>query len=398
MRRRTGWVAGLVPLLVVAATPARAQPATGEAPGTAAGLAQLIVVGGGRETAALLDTVRDRLDRVGLVVEVHAVATPAEAAALPRGSTAARVQVDLRAPEDVVMITEGRRQAPKQRTLRRDPSPTVAREELAEAIESALESQLFADPERRNGDGEGPAGRNAGTPDASGAAAAADSAAGGAPTPAPPLVVPAIAPTREAPATSGTSSSSLSVDVSTLAGGGWFAGAVGPVVALGGNVTLASRTGWRPSLSLSARSILPFEGTADSVTCHASAFAVRALAGIELAHASWIALVAGAGGGADILWADPRSVVFAPSVLGPSTTRADPILSAYVGAHLALVPGVTMTVMVLGDLDLAPSRYVIVDGASVEPVLAPWSVRPTLLGGFTFTAFGQAAFASWSGR
>src|SRR5450432_510337 len=129
MRRRAGWVAGLVPLLVVAAVPARAQPAGGEPPGTAPGLAQLIVVGGGRDVAALLDTVRDRLDRVGLVVEVHVVATPAEAAALPRGSTAARVQVDLRAPDAVVMTTEGRRQAAKQRTLRRDPSPTVAREE-----------------------------------------------------------------------------------------------------------------------------------------------------------------------------------------------------------------------------------------------------------------------------
>jgi len=58
-----------------------------------------------------------------------------------------------------------------------------------------------------------------------------------------------------------------------------------------------------------------------------------------------------------------------------------------------LVPSVVLTVMALGDLDLAPSRYVVVQGAAVEPVLAPWTVRPTLLAGFTFTAVGQPIFA-----
>lgn len=418
MRPRVAWVAGLVPLLVVAAQPARAQLSTGDAPEAAARVAQLIVVGGGRDVAALLDTVRDRLERVGLVIEVHSVATPAGAASLPRGSTAARVQVDLRSSDEAVIVTEGRRQAPKQRTLRRDRSPTLAREELAEAIESAVESQLFADPEQNRraaapadaagepdagtSDG-GTSGAGASNAGASGAASGASSEPGVTPpatseaSPPPLAVVPAQALAGEAPAGRGTSSS-LGLDVSTLAGGGWFASAVGPVVAFGGDVTLASRRGWRPSLALSARSVLPFEGSADSVTCHVSAFALRALAGIELARASWIALVAGGGGGTDVLWAEPRSAVLAPSVLGVATTRADPVVSAFVAAHVALVPGVAMTVAVLGDLDLTPSRYVIVDGTAVEPVLAPWSVRPTLLAGFTFTAFGQPSFSPWDRR
>jgi len=396
MRRRAWWVAGLVPLLVVAATPARAQPSTGDDAGLPASLAQLILVGDSHDAAALLDTVRDRLNRVGLVVEIHSVATPADAAFLPRGSSAARVQVDLRSSDETMILTEGRRQAPRQRTLRRDPSPTVAREELAEAIESAVESQLFADPERQR-TADAAKGPDAGALGASGAGTEPGATSSGASGPPQPLAAPTQAIARESLAGPGRSSS-LGVDVSTLAGGGWFASAVGPVVALGGDVTVSSRRGLRPSLALSGRSVLPFDGSADSVTCHTSALAMRALVGVEFVRAPWIALVAGAGGGADILWAEPRSAVLAPSVLGPPTTRADPIVSAFVAAHVALAPGVAMTVAVLGDLDLTPSRYVVVDGTAVEAVLAPWSVRPTLLAGFTFTALGEPAFASWDRR
>ena len=406
MRRRGAWVVALLPLLAVPAGLARAQAPVGAGDGGAAAapVVELILVGGGREAVALLDTVRDLLGRVGLVVEAHAVAAPADAAAISRGSAAARVQVDLRAPDEALILTEGRRQAPKPRTVRRDPSPTVAREELAQAIQSAVESQLFIDPE----------GHRTAPPEVDGADAAAPAASSGpaappppevqapvasapppSPPPPPPEMTPAAAPVlaHEAAPTS-TRSSVLAVDVSTLAGSGGFASATGPVVALGGDVTVSSRKGWRPSVSLSAREVLPFDGSQDSVTCHASAFAIRALGGLELAHASWVALVAGGGGGADVLSAQPRSATLAPTVLGSATTRGDPIVTAFVAAHVALVPSVDLTLMALGDLDLAPSRYVVVQGTAVDPVLSPWRVRPTFLAGFTFTALGRPAFAS----
>jgi hypothetical protein len=212
----------------------------------------------------------------------------------------------------------------------------------------------------------------------------------------PPDVPLALPLAREAPAPS-PPPAAYGVDLSTLAGGGWFASGSGPVAALGGDVTVAGRKGWRPSLTLSARAVLPFGGSADSVTGHASAFAIRALAGVEIVRVSWIAVVGGGGGGADVLWASPTSAVLPPSVLGDGTTRADPVVSAFVAAHVRLVPSVVLTVMALGDLDLAPSRYVVVDGASVDPVLAPWRVRPTLLAGFTFTALGQPTFARGEG-
>jgi hypothetical protein len=403
--RRGAWVVALVPLVAVLAGrgTAQAQGSDGavDAGAVSARVVEIVVVGGGRDAATLLDTVRELLGRIGLVVEAHAVAAPTSVAALPRGSAAARVQVDLRAPDEVVILTEGRRQAPKQRTVRRDPSPIVAREELAQAIQSAVEAQLFTDPE---GGGLSPPteGVDAGpAPAPTGPAPVDTSPAPPAPRPpvapppmTPPEPAPALAPVlaREAPAPA-RPPSSVAVEVSALAGGGGFAGATGPVVALGGDVTLASRRGWRPSLSLSGREVLPFDASQDSVTCHASAFAVRALGAVELARASWVALAAGGGAGADVLWAQPRSAVLDASVLGPATTHADPVVSAFVAARVAVVPGVVLTVMALGDLDLAPTRYVVFQGGAADPVLSPWRVRPTLLAGLTFVALGPPAFA-----
>ena len=161
-----------------------------------------------------------------------------------------------------------------------------------------------------------------------------------------------------------------------------------------GATYLASRRGLHPALTLSGRSILPFDGSGEDVTCRANALAMRALGSLEFVHTSWIALLAGGGGGADVLWAAPKSALELGPQLASPTTRADPIVSAFVATHIKLAPGFALTVMALGDLDLAPSRYVVVEGTAAEPVLAPWRVRPTLLGGFTFTAIGHPAFAA----
>ena len=391
----------LVPWVASVATAARAQPVppAGDAPVAGAPVVELVVVGGGREASALLDTMRDLLGRVGLVLEAHAVATPAAAASIPRGSAVARVEVDLRSPGEAGIVIEGRRQAPKQRTVRRDPSPSIAREEVAQAIQSGVEAQLFADPEGHKATAPEVDGADATPPAPTAVTPPVDTppapVASAPPSPGlpPDAPLPALPVAREAPAPSSRMPPSYGVDVSTLAGGGWFASGSGPVAALEGDVTLAGRRGWRPSLSLSGRAVLPFGGSVDSVTDHTSAFAVRALAGVEVVRASWITLVGGAGGGADVLWASPSSPVLPPSVLGADTTLADPIVTAFAAAHVRLVPSVVLTVMALGDLDLRPARYVVDQGSAVDPLLSPWRVRPTLLAGFTFTALGQPTFA-----
>jgi hypothetical protein len=163
-------------------------------------------------------------------------------------------------------------------------------------------------------------------------------------------------------------------------------------VRVGGAVTVASRRGLRPSLTGAFTYALPFEASSTWVDSHAKLASVRALASIELARASWIALDAGVGGGLDVLAIEPRSAVLPPSSLGEPTTRTDAIATGAVAVHIAMAPGVVLSLNAIVDTDLASRRYVLQDGDQRVDVLAPWRVRPMLLAGFAFTALGDGVF------
>jgi hypothetical protein len=120
---------------------------------------------------------------------------------------------------------------------------------------------------------------------------------------------------------------------------------------------------------------------------------------IEVLRTSRLALGVAGGAGVDLLTVVPSGGdMIAQSTLGPSTTRADPILSAAVTGHVAIAQGVAFTVTALCDFDLANRRYVELDGTEPEPVFVPWQVRPMLLAGFTFTALGEGLFAARGAR
>jgi hypothetical protein len=403
--RRRAWLVP-VALLIDAGlgAPAGAQTSAAEsAPDRPVRVVELIVVGGSAEAVGLIGTVTELLGGIGLATEAHAVATPAEVLKITRGTAVARVEVDLRSGGEATIVTESRDQAPSHRTLRRDPSPTVAREELAQAIESAVQAELAAGrPPAADGVGPGSGeARPAPVPPApvqtpapvetsvappTAAAAPADAA----PTPAPLL-------SQEPSVTPPASRSPVALDISALSGVGGFATGAGAVTDVGGEVAIAWRRGWRVSVALSARAILPFDASAESVTGHASAVATRALVGMALLRRSWIALTPGVGGGADVLSVQPQSGTLAPSALEGGSTRADPIVTAFVATRLALSTGVALTLVLAGDLDLAAPRYVVAQGSAVDPVMTPWTVRPSLLVGFTFTAFGEPLFAGQGG-
>jgi hypothetical protein len=393
MLGRPALVLGMA-LLFDVATLSRAPAQTGEASpalSRATRVVELVVVGGNGEAVGIIGTVSELLGGLGVATEAHAVATPTEVLGIPRGSALARVQVDLRDSAEVVIVAEGRGLTAARRTLHRDRSATVTREEVAQAVESAVQAHLFQDPQAAPssadaGDGASPEATV--PPDGS----SASSPASAAPQDFAPPPASAFAPAAERPAAVSATVSPVAFDVSPLAGVGWFASGMGPVTDVGGDVSLAWRRGWHPTVSLSARAVLPFGHSADEVTGHASVFASRVLAGMEIVRSSWMMLVPGLGGGADVLWVQPQSPSLAPSVLAESTTRVDPIATAFVEAHFALAANVSFTCMVAGDVDLAPPRYVVVQGSAVDPALAPWRVRPTFLAGFTFTALGQPAF------
>jgi hypothetical protein len=82
------------------------------------------------------------------------------------------------------------------------------------------------------------------------------------------------------------------------------------------------------------------------------------------------------------------------SSLGSSSTRGDPVVSATVSAELALAPDVVLVALAVADFDLTSRHYVFDDQDQRSDVLAPWNVRPTLLVGLSFNAFGDPAFDS----
>lgn len=337
---------------------------------------EVVLLGGGRDTGALVDTVRELLGRLRLVANVHAVAGDDDAAKVARGASVARIVVDLRVPSETVLTVDGREGGPSRRVVRRDPSPSVAREELAHAIQGAIEAQLLVDGDRPP------------------------------PPPPPPIevpppsdidhslaiVIPPAPPPRDATPPAPTAAT-WGLDVTPLGGAGYFAPEAGPTVLLGGDIGLASRRGFAPSATLSIRGVLPFEGEVDSVTARASAISLRAHGGLELVHVSWLALGVLAGGGMDVITVDPRSRTLPPNVLGATTTRVDPILSLGVRLSFPIVSSVALTVVFVGDLDLTGRDYVVNRGGVEESALSPSRVRPAMLAGFTFTPFGSGIFA-----
>lgn len=405
MRPAWGWscavLAGVGSLAVAAHAQGTAAPASRDAP-----VVEIVMVGGGHEAVALLGAVSDALGARGVVTEAHAVSTPADVATISRGAAVARVEVDLRSADEVTLVIEGRRQPRTRRALRRDTSPALFREELAQAMESAVESQLFVDPDTHALVAPPPVDEAPVTPlpQASASATTPSTAPPLAP-PAPETAAPTPAPSAPAavPIASGPDeadhpvhASPWALDLATVAGATVFADGIGPVATLGGEIDVARRSGWHPVGALQLRTVLPFEASSDEVTARANALAARALFGVPVARLSFVDVVPRVGGGMDVLWVTPGSAVLAPSVLGGASTEVHAIATASLLAHVSIVSHVTLTLELAADLDLTPSRYVVANGSARDVAIDPWRVRPTLLAGFAFTALGPSAFTGAS--
>jgi hypothetical protein len=326
------------------------------------------LVEAGDDAGLLMDTIRELVGRLGLGVVPHRVSAAdarADAGPQPPGLS---VWIDLGSRYDVLTVVHN---GPTEvrRTIPRDASPAIVREEIGEAVRSAVESQLLADE----------------SPSAPPPASALDASA----APVPPSIV-AESLDAQAPPSHG-----LAVDVTTVAGAGGIADRSGLVPHVGGGLVVASRRRWRPSVSLTAEYVLPFDTILGSVTANASIVSLRAVPAIEVVHGSWIAVDVGAGGGVDVITVTPSIAPGTPQMLtasGDVPTQVDPVLTTRATAYLALAPGVALTVVAGSDLDLALAslHYAAPNG----DVFAPWRVRPVVLAGFTFTAAGSGLFAA----
>jgi hypothetical protein len=330
-------------------------------------MVDLTIIAGGDDADPLIGSIRELLGRLGLGVDAHVVS----AAPPPQPPAGLSVWVDLASRyEAVTIVREGRTEV--RRTIPRDSSPAIVREEIGEAVRSGVEAQLQAD-----------AARNPPPP-------AAPSAP---PAPAPP---PVAGPEKLPPPTS--SPRWFALDLTVFGGGGPVASNSGPVVfRIGGGVVLGSRRRLRPSLAVTAAYFVPFDANNSNVPnlqAHTNFVSLRAVPSIEVLHTPWLSLNVGAGGGVDIISVGPQqlnndsTVSPRPSVPG----RVDPILTALATAYLALAPSVTFTIIAGTDVDFVPPRYAV--DPSKSQVLDPWPVRPFALAGFTFTAVGSEQFAA----
>jgi len=354
--------------LPLAATSARAQES---APAPVDGTVSLRLAG--PDDPALRDSIRELLARLHL-----AVSGPEPDADGGARATVARVEIDLSSPTDaLLLVTDPSGEVRFRRSVPRDASAAIVREEIAHAVQSAVESSLLAARER---------------------------AAQPPPAPAPPPVLapvvvapPPIASVKEQP-TASARPSPFGLEITTLAGVGPIADGSGPATRIGLGAGVISRGVLHPSIGLSALYAVPFDSGTVELSSHTSIVSVRALPAIELVHGKWLAVDLGVGAGFDVTTVSPHSSNLPPTNLNNPTTFVDPILSAMLTAHAGLVPGVVVLLSAGVDFDPYSRQYVLAQGSADTEVLSSWRVRPMILAGFGFTALGDGHFAATGGR
>jgi hypothetical protein len=369
-------------------------------PAPSRAVVDVTVAAGGNDAGPLVETIRELLGRLGISVNAQLVAHPGMAAQAASDFPLARVRIDLESPREAKVLVYGRTgEVALRQSFARDTSPAVVREEVADAVRSAVEAQLLRDPQR------------AAAATAASASPAPDEAPivstpppPPAPPPAPPTPPraaeppPAEPPQSEAPTPPPAWLRGLALDVTALAGAGPFAGGSGPVPRIGGGLIVASRRWLRPSLAVTGEYMAPFDVSLSPqlVTAHVSNVSVRAIPAIQVFHASWIAVDVGVGGGVDVLTVGQRAVTLPARGLGAPPPNVDPILCGVLAGHLGLTPGVALTLVVGSDVDVGSLPNYVVDDSNRKPpreVMIPWRVRPFLLAGFAFTALGERRFA-----
>jgi hypothetical protein len=382
---------------------------------TARRIVSVDIRGGSPESGRLLEaTIRDLLARLQLttVKRWTSAAAVLANAEIDLTDASGGAHVLVRSSSGATILDD---------TIPRDPNPAIERERIAHAVRGAAEAELLAEEDRvaartkspQDGGRPAPAGpASPASPAAEAKAAPAPEAkpaeAGSAPpeakTPPPPpsevetRATPVAAPDRDSPAMFARPEGGIALDVSTVAGAGLVAADTSPVARVGGSIALASRQGWRPSIAIGALYALPFDTGSDTLTSRTTMVSLRAVPAIELFRANRFALHTGVGAGIDILAVRPSSEVLPAASLNGSSSRVDPVLSAAVTAQLALASDVVLLFTATSDFDLASRHYVFDDRGQRSDVLAPWNVRPTLLAGLSFSAFGEAPFATRGGR
>jgi hypothetical protein len=358
------------------------------------------VVAGSEDARELVNTICEVVGRLGLPVRARTLEqAPAEGTEETSTPGLARAEIDVTSPNVAQVLVYGKSgQVVLMQRFARNASAAVLREEIADAVRSAVEAQLLIEPERQGqttnpGLATGappppppPLGRGSGWVSPFSAAVPPVAEPPALVLPVAPPMAPVERPSGEATSPPKVPMRGVAVDLSALAGIGGFSWQTSVVGHLGGEVAVAYRKWLNPSLSMTGEYVPPFGARSG---LQASVASLRVVPAIQVFHASSFAIDAGAGAGIDVINVEPSPL------LPNGATRIDPVLRGMAAARLGLAPRIILSVMFAYDLDVAlhRPRFAMREDPSI-PVMATWLARPVGLVGLTFAAIGDARFAS----
>ena len=331
------------------------------------------------ETISLEATMRELLGRLRLVMATGNA---------PSSSVLETVTIDLTAVGAKVVVKNASGSTVLDRSVRGE-TQAIQREQIAHAVRGAAEAELLVDEDRVAGRAPAVEEPPAPAPTPAPTPAPAPPPAPTEPAPAPPPVVVVTPPAAEQPlAPPPAKSPTWGLDLATFVGGGYFSSDSSVVMRVGGSVGVASRRGLRPSITLAALYSFPFETGDALLSSRTKIFAMRLMPGLGLVRTHWFGLDAQVGGGFDVTTVDPLSSRLPDNTLSDSTTRGNPILSAAVVARASLAADVSLMVTAMLDVDPTSRTYVFQNGLRTTEIFSPSVVRPMLLVGLSFAAFG----------
>ena len=359
----------LAATILVSVTPAAARAGDDAGAERGQGFVDVAVAASPEDAAALLDTLRELVARLGLGVRVTTGDGPPWTRLDSPPDTPgerARVWIDARDASavtvDVCAVGQGAPSPVFHRSVPRDGSRAIVVDAVGHVVEATLESALL-EPSSP-------------------------------PVAPPPFVAPPPADTRgDARAGPAVRHGGLTLDAAAFADGAEVAARSG--VALGGGgafIVSAGPIPWRPSLWIGASFQTPFDIPGPGVTLETSVSSFRFLPSVELLRLRPLQLDFGAGGGADVFHDTPRD----PRGPFPSTpqtqTHVTPVVAGQLLARLRLGPSARLLVGLDLDWDPGQHHYAVFDRfGNASAVLQPWSVRPGALIGICVPLAGAAA-------
>ncbi|HEY3816099.1 MAG TPA: hypothetical protein VGL81_02955 [Polyangiaceae bacterium] len=367
--RRALGASALAAAILASVAPARAGAGDDASAEHGADFVDVAVAAQPEEAAALLDTLRELLSRLGLGVRATTGDGPPWTRLDAPPDTAgerARVWIDARDPAavsvDVCALREGPAPPILHRSVPRDGSSAVVVDTVGHVVEATLESALLEPLPR---------------------------------VPPPPLLLPA--PPDHVPAVAAPIPAlrhgGLALDGAAFVDGAAVAPRSGVTLGGGGAVIVsAGPIPWRPSLWMGASFQTPFDVPGPGATLETSVSSFRAIPSVELVRFRTLQLDFGAGGGADVFHDTPRDVRSPFQSSSRPQTHVSPLVAGQLLARLRLGPSARLLVGLDLDWDPQHRHYDVLDRfGNASAVLQPLSVRTGALVGICVPLAGASA-------